>query len=146
MDDPTIASIDAGTEILNVSDCWTLIRSAEVARLAVCVNDHPEIFPINYVVDHGTVVFRSAPGTKLAAANGNAVALEVDGVDNTAQVWSVVVKGTAEVLTEIHGVFEATGLPLFPWQATPKPVFVRIEATQITGRRFRRIDPATASG
>ena len=143
MDDQTITSVDAGTEVLNVSDCWALIRSAEVARLAVCVNHHPEIFPINYVVDHGSVVFRSAPGTKLAAANGNAVALEVDGVDPTdGQVWSVVVKGTAEVLTEIHGVVEATDLPLFPWQATPKPVFVRIEPTEITGRRFRRVNLA----
>ncbi len=151
MDDPNHAlgsvaeSADSGTEILNVSDCWALVRSAEVARLAVCADDQPDIFPINYVVDHGTVVFRSAPGTKLSAANGNAVALEVDGVDPTSgDVWSVVVKGTAEVLTEIHGVFEATGLPLFPWQATPKPVFVRIEPAEITGRRFRRVDPATA--
>lgn len=147
MDDPTITSVDPGIEILNVSDCWALIRSGEVARLAICVNDQPDIFPINYVVDHGSVVFRSAPGTKLSASNGNAVALEVDGLDglNGGQVWSVVVKGTAEVLTEIHGVFEATGLPLFPWQATSKPVFVRIEPTEITGRRFHRADPTTAS-
>jgi hypothetical protein len=147
--DSVTDSVDSGTEILNVSDCWALIRSAEVARLAVCVNDQPDIFPINYVVDHGTVVFRSAPGTKLSAATGNAVALEVDGVDSadsaTGHVWSVVVKGTAEVLTEILGVFEATGLPLFPWQASPKPMFVRIEPAEITGRRFRRVDPATAS-
>jgi uncharacterized protein len=27
-------------------------------------------------------------------------------------------------------------LPLFPWQAGPKPRYVRIELAQVTGRRF----------
>jgi uncharacterized protein len=48
--------------------CWALLRSQEAGRLAVLIADRPEIFPINYVVDHGTVVFRTAEGTKLAGA------------------------------------------------------------------------------
>ncbi|RZK94040.1 MAG: hypothetical protein EOP30_09080 [Rhodococcus sp. (in: high G+C Gram-positive bacteria)] len=27
-------------------------------------SDHPDIFPLNYAVDHGTIVFRSGRGTK----------------------------------------------------------------------------------
>ena len=42
--------------------------SAQVGRLAVSIKEQPDIFPINFVVDHGTVVFRTAEGTKLAAA------------------------------------------------------------------------------
>src|SRR5207249_1081662 len=48
--------------------CWNLLRSAQVGRLAVSIKEQPDIFPINFVVDHGTVVFRTAEGTKLAAA------------------------------------------------------------------------------
>ena len=47
---------------LDESACWGLLRSVEVGRLAVVVNHRPEIFPINFVVDHATVVFRTAGG------------------------------------------------------------------------------------
>ena len=64
-----------GVTILESDESWSLLRSAEVGRLAVSNLDHPDIFPVNYVVDHGTVVFRTAEGTKLAAAVlGTAVA------------------------------------------------------------------------
>ena len=44
--------------------------------------NQPDIFPINYVVDHGAVVFRTAEGTKLAAAVlGQGVAFEIDGYE-----------------------------------------------------------------
>ena len=78
--------------------CWALLRSQEVGRLAVSIADRPEIFPVNYVVDHGTVVFRTAEGTKLAGAvQGDAVAFEADGYEpDTGEAWSVVVKGHAE--------------------------------------------------
>ena len=82
-------------EELSQSECWDLLRREVVGRLAVAVANIPDIFPINYIVDHGSIVFRSAPGTKLAAAVlGRGVALEIDGydtIDTTA--WSVVVKG-----------------------------------------------------
>ena len=45
------------------------------------IADRPEIFPINYVVDHGTVVFRTAEGTKLAGAVQRDVAFEADGYE-----------------------------------------------------------------
>ena len=56
------------TEILGESDCWELLDHAQVGRLAVDIAGQPDIFPINDVVDRGTVVFRTAEGTKLAAA------------------------------------------------------------------------------
>jgi nitroimidazol reductase NimA-like FMN-containing flavoprotein (pyridoxamine 5'-phosphate oxidase superfamily) len=62
-------------------ECWALLRGGSVGRLAVWVHDHPEIFPINYKVDHETLVFRTGAGTKLASAVGNMVALEADTAD-----------------------------------------------------------------
>jgi len=119
--------------------CWKLLRSAEVGRLAVSIKDQPDIFPINFVVDHGTVVFRTAEGTKLAAAVlGRGVAFEADGFDAGAgEAWSVVIKGRAEEVLKMIEVFEATDLPLFPWLTSPKPRFVRIVPESVTGRTFR---------
>jgi nitroimidazol reductase NimA-like FMN-containing flavoprotein (pyridoxamine 5'-phosphate oxidase superfamily) len=80
---------------LSESTCWELLRSTSVGRLAVWVDDHPDIFPLNYAVDHGTVVFRSSAGTKLSAAlSDSAVALEADGYDaENGEAWSVVIRG-----------------------------------------------------
>src|SRR4028118_1332365 len=63
---------DSGVEVLGPSDCWAMLRTVDVGRLAVVVDGAPDIFPVNFVVDHGTVVFRPAPGTKLGAARQGA--------------------------------------------------------------------------
>jgi len=124
-------------------ESWMLLREAVVGRLAVVVDDAPDLFPVNHVVDHGTLVFRTAEGTKLAATVGRQVAYEVDGYDlGSGEAWSVVVKGRASEVHELHDVLEAMQLPLFPWHAAPKPRLVRIEPTSVTGRRFH----ATTSG
>ncbi len=87
-----------GMQVLGEAECWELLRGAQVGRVAVAIMNHPDIFPINYVVDHGTIVFRTNEGTKLAASVlGPAVAFEVDGYDPAAgEAWSVVVKGLIE--------------------------------------------------
>ena len=86
-------------------------RRSEVGRLAVSIRNHPEIFPLNFVVDHGTVVFRTAEGTKLAAAVlGESVAFEIDGYDAAAgDAWSVVIKGRASEIERMQDVFDARG-------------------------------------
>ncbi|MEX5234543.1 pyridoxamine 5'-phosphate oxidase family protein [Kocuria arenosa] len=123
-------------------DCWERLRADGVARLAVVVDGAPEIFPINYVVDRETIVFRSGLGTKVSGAlEGLAVALEIDGQDRaTTTAWSVIVKGGAESVRPGHALMEALQLPLFPWQEGMKDQFVRIAPTAVTGRRFTMAD------
>ena len=70
-----------GVTDLAVNVCWTLLRSQEAGRLAVSIADRPEIFSINYVVDHGTVIFRTAESTKLAGAVQRDVVFEADGYE-----------------------------------------------------------------
>ena len=108
--------------ILDTHTCLDLLRTGEVGRLAVSITNHPDIFPINYVVDRGTVVFRTAEGTKLAGALlGRGVAFEVDGYDAEAgEAWSVVIKGYAVEIEQMHEFFDALDLPLFPWHAAPE--------------------------
>jgi nitroimidazol reductase NimA-like FMN-containing flavoprotein (pyridoxamine 5'-phosphate oxidase superfamily) len=133
-----------GATVLDVHTCWMLLRNAEVGRLAVSTGDHPDIFPVNYLIDHGTIVFRTGEGTKLAAAIASPqVAFEADGYEpNAGEAWSVVVKGHAEEIKTVPEVVEAMTFPLFPWHAGPKHRFVRIVPDDISGRQFRVLDSA----
>ncbi|MDQ2837317.1 MAG: pyridoxamine 5'-phosphate oxidase family protein [Actinomycetota bacterium] len=134
----------SGVTVLEVHTCWSLLRTAEVGRLAVFTAHYPEIFPINYLVDHGTIVFRTGDGTKLTAALARPqVAFEVDGYDPDAgEAWSVVVKGQAEEINAVPEVLDAMTFPLFPWHAGPKHRLVRIVPDDISGRRFHVLDSA----
>lgn len=135
---------NAPAEELPVHECWAMLRGVSVGRLALWVTDHPDIFPINYTVDHGSLVFRTGQGTKLAAALGETpVAMEADGVDAISGVaWSVVVKGNAALIDSTEDVLDSFSLMLFPWQAGRKDTFVRITPTLITGRKFKVAAPA----
>ncbi|KRE64978.1 flavin-nucleotide-binding protein [Arthrobacter sp. Soil736] len=132
-------------EVLASHECWRLLRSVSLGRLAVWVNDHPDIFPINYKVDHGTLVFRTGAGTKLSSALAGApVALEADGVDADAGVaWSVVVKGQANAVERTQELLDTVGLLLFPWETGRKDHFIRIVPDTVSGRRFTIAPPLT---
>ncbi|MET3718919.1 pyridoxamine 5'-phosphate oxidase family protein [Arthrobacter sp. UYEF21] len=143
--EPSSAGRQEPVENLDSSQCWELLRQVSVGRLAVWIEDHPDIFPLNYTVDHGTVVFRTGEGTKLGGAlNETPVALEADGVDaTTGMAWSVVVKGKAAGITGIEGVLDTASLYLFPWQEGKKDHFIRITPDSVTGRRFKVAPPLT---
>jgi uncharacterized protein len=136
-----------GITVLSTNDCFDLLRGETVGRLAVSIRDHPDIFPINYVFDRGGIVFRTAEGTKLAASVlGRGVAFEIDGLDDEAgEAWSVIVKGHAVEIEGMYDVLDALELPLFPWHASPKHRFVRIEPVEISGRRFHVVEPSAWS-
>ena len=132
-------------EHLSVDTCWSLMRTTTVGRLAVVVDDHPDIFPINYAVDRGTAVFRTGEGSKVGGAlSGASVALEADGYDpQTGRAWSVVIKGRARTISEVEDLMDTVDLPLFPWQGGEKDRFIRITPGEVTGRRFAVVDPST---
>lgn len=130
--------MESRPEALSATRCWELLWATSVGRLAIDVCGQPDIFPINYAVDGGTLVFRTRAGTKLAGVVlGQYVALEIDGVDPiTRTAWSVVVKGTAREVTSVAERAAAELLPLTPWVTELTPEFVRIEPELVTGRRF----------
>lgn len=125
---------------LMTNECWELLRQQEVGRLAVIVGDRPEIFPVNFVVDHGSIVFRTAEGSKLAALADHAnVAFEVDGWTE-GEAFSVIVAGRGAEIGNRDELFDAVELPLFPWHTAPKAHFVRVEPEVVSGRRFAVVD------
>lgn len=118
-------------------EAWQLMRRGIIGRLAVVHDGAPDIFPVNYAVDHGTVVLRTAGGTKHTAARNHVVAFEVDGYElESAEAWSVVLHGRATEVYAVDDVIHAMGLPLDPWAQGSKPHFLRITPGVITGRRF----------
>ena len=125
------------TDELPEAKCWELLRQGVIGRLAVATDEGPDIFPINYVVDHGSIVFRTAAGRKFSSSAGQPVAFEVDGYDDgDATAWSVVVHGRSREIRDTDEVIEALSLPLFPWHSGPKPRFMRVSPASITGRRL----------
>ena len=113
-----------------------------MGRLALSLEDSRDIFPINFIVDHGSIVFRTGQGSKLSTMLANPqVAFEVDGYDpETREAWSVVIKGRATEIENLHEWIQSAELPLFPWQGAPKGHFIRIEPQSTTGRQFDIVD------
>jgi len=129
---------DAAVWTLNEEECWNLLSRRELGRLAVAVAGKPDIFPVNYVTDGPRVLFRTAPGSKLAELSANPdVAFEVDEYDDTSAA-SVVLKGVAKRLELQSEIDAADALPFTSWIPTLKYRWVRISPTSITGRRFER--------
>ncbi|MFC5381962.1 pyridoxamine 5'-phosphate oxidase family protein [Aquipuribacter nitratireducens] len=116
--------------------CWALLDAAEVGRLAVVVDSAPDIFPVNHVVVGRSVVWRTAAGTKLFAAEGDEVAYEVDGTDDEGRAWSVVAKGVAQEVDD-EVVAEAATRALHPWLDSEKQHVLAVVRPSVTGRRFR---------
>ena len=122
--------------VLTDDESWDLLSGVHLGRLVTTVDGRAEIFPVNYVVQRRTVLFRTAEGTKLFTAMMNSQVLFEADDHNVVGGWSVIVRGTAAVLYGADDIQEAERAGLYPWIATLKLRFVRITPTQITGRRF----------
>jgi len=121
-------------------ECWQLLDSQRFGRLAVAVRGGPDIYPINFLVDGDRVLMKTGAGTKLFQVTlNNAVALEADVVTDT-EAWSVVVRGVARVVDSFSEKYELDEKHLDTWLPTSKPVYITIEHTEVSGRRFTR-DP-----
>lgn len=138
-----------GLDEIEEKDCWALLATHNVARLAVTDAGAPHVVPVNYALAGHTILFRSDSGTKLAAIHHSRVALEIDELDPIHHSgWSVVVRGVAQKTTvgsSPHGEEEAAAAArLQPWAPGDRPYLVRVVADGISGRRIRpaEIQPA----
>ncbi|OBI23452.1 pyridoxamine 5'-phosphate oxidase [Mycobacterium sp. E2327] len=136
---------DDGVTILPEHECWALMSGVALGRLVTSVDGVPEIFPVNFVVQHKSILFRTAEGTKLVStAINNRVLFEVDE-HNVAEGWSVIVKGRARSLRTDEQIQEAERAQLLPWLSSEKTHYVRVLADMVTGRRFRFGPPLLGS-
>ena len=128
---------DEPVTVLSEDESWGRLGGVALGRLVTTFAGEPEIFPVNFVVQHRTVLFRTAEGTKLfsAVASGTVV-FEADD-HNVAEGWSVIVRGRARVLRTDADIAEAERAQLMPWTATLKIHYVRLTPSDITGRHFK---------
>jgi len=127
----------AGLEILPFDVCLRLLASVPVGRLGFFADGEMVILPVNHVVDGQDLVFRTARGSKLSAAEGrDLVTFEADEYnEQTRSGWSVVVTGRAEVIYEDAEIQRLSRLGLHPWvTAAERPFWIRIRANAVSGR------------
>jgi uncharacterized protein len=133
----------SGPELSELSreECLRLLASVPVGRVGLSVKAIPAVFPVNFAIMDGEVVFRTVEGTKFHAAVAGAVlAFEADGYQPDGRGgWSVLVQGVSRVVTEPTELHRARELTVEPWavDGTADQV-VRITSTLLSGRRFQR--------
>lgn len=128
-------------EEINRDDCLELLHRTSVGRIAGVTAGRPFVLLVNYAMDGDRIVFRTAPGTKLAGSSFDRVAFEIDGINGDSQSgWSVVVQGVASDISDMLDTRSARlrALELHPWAPGEKAHWVAIEPETITGRRIRR--------
>jgi uncharacterized protein len=128
-----------GMMILSREACLRHLGRTGVGRVAVTVGALPAIFPINYAMRGEEVVFRTAPGSKLAAAVRDAVvAFEVDYSDRMSHTgWSVMVVGPSREVTDPTELAGTDTLPLMRWARAGGPEFtVCIRGDLMSGREL----------
>jgi nitroimidazol reductase NimA-like FMN-containing flavoprotein (pyridoxamine 5'-phosphate oxidase superfamily) len=129
---------------LDEAECLRLISPGGIGRIAFTGRFGPTVFPVNYQLHQGTVVFRTAQGsatdedlrTGIAHAEYK-VAFEIDEFSpSTREGWSVLIQGAAhhvDSAAERASVLEAD---VEPWAGGPRDLFLRIIPSRVTGRRI----------
>lgn len=123
---------------LEAEECWSLLGTHGVGRVAVTAPDGPAILPVNYVVADREVAFRTSSGALPGRAAGGETAFEVDHIDEAfSQGWSVLVVGAARAVTDEAGVGRLDGLAYSePWAGGERDLWIALAAERITGRRI----------
>ena len=134
---PTGLVLDsAGFEILDQAECLSLLAKATLGRVAVTIGALPAIFPVNFCMVAGQVVFCSGEGTKLTAAlSGTIVAFETDWATR-GEVWSVQLVGASRVVEPATDRAAAELAALRSLAPVPRRYLVKITPERISGRRL----------
>jgi len=134
---------------IDAQECWSLLATVPVGRVAVIVGPYPLVFPVNFALDGQAILYRTGTGTKVYSVHRSNVTFEVDQIDPVHRTgWSVMVKGVAQELQRERSqqtIARAERDGAKPWAPGTRDHFIRIVADQITGRRIRPGDlpPAT---
>ena len=134
---PPMSGTDGPVSVLGDDEAWKLLSGISLGRLVTSFGGILEIFPVNFTTQNRSVLFRTAEGTKLfTTVMNDQVLFEAD--DHVAdEGWSVIIRGTAKMLSTAEEILEADRAQLMPWLPTEKLRYVRITPSQVSARRFR---------
>jgi hypothetical protein len=119
---------------LPTEECWQLLMSRPVGRLAWSGPHGPTVIPVNFTADGQNVLIRTKAYSEAAReCDDTMVAFQVDSFDEEArQGWSVLVRGRA------HFEYQSPTTSGDPdvWVDGPRSLRLRVEVTEVTGRRI----------
>jgi len=127
---PTSEARPGRLVVLSDDECWELLGSRPVGRVAWSGSQGVTVVPVNFVVDGDAVVLRTSPYSLMARdCDGREVAFETDQIDEAGhQGWSVLVRGRCE---REHRPTEGP----HPWATGSRVLGLRIAVRSLTGRR-----------
>jgi transcriptional regulator with XRE-family HTH domain len=130
-------------EPLSAAQCRGYLGTSGVGRLVLVEPRGPVAIPVNYAMLGDDVVIRTSERASEAAGRGQPrVSFEVDHLDEAlAEGWSVLVSGQARVVTDNGELATVSALGIAPWAGGDRDTYVRIVASEVTGRRIRGILP-----
>lgn len=123
---------------LGEQECWARLGETGIGRVAMCTDRGPLILPVNYLVDSGSVIVRTAPYTQLAAHLQETLAFEVDDFEpDLRRGWSVLVVGEARSMDDADELARMRPQQrLEPWAPGSRNLFIKITPRQVTGREL----------
>ena len=127
----------AGLVELTRTECLRLLGGGVIGRVICSDSALPTAQPVNYVLDAEEIIFRTANGSKLAAATRNAVvAFQLDQFDTTTRTgWSVLGVGEAYEVIDPLRLAELADLQPDPWVPNHDAHTICIPLAILTGRR-----------
>lgn len=129
----------AALEVLTQEECWAYIRPGGVGRFLYNADRGPVAVPVNYATLLDTVIFRTDDRTAAAGSVSQPrVSFDVDHIDDVlSEGWSVLVSGSATIITRPDDRRAVAELNIEPWPGGERNAFVRLTSEEITGRRIR---------
>ncbi len=123
---------------LDRQECLRLLSGARVGRVVHTDRALPACTPVAFRVVGREVVFRTAAGSRLAAATSDAVvAFEADEVDvDRGTGWSVLVTGVASAVRDVSTLVRLEQLGLVPWDSAESGGWVHLAIADVTGSRY----------
>lgn len=117
-------------------DAWHLLTAADVARVAWLSPEGVSIVPVNCVAADGALWFRTTPQSAIAqGAAGTEVAVEADYLDPVSRTgWSVVLRAVVQLVDPELAPESVSQLCI--WPEGQRNVYVRLEPTEVSGRRL----------
>jgi hypothetical protein len=121
---------EAAFEPIPAQQCWELLKTVSIGRLALCVRALPAILPVQYYLDGDELVaclgFFDVPQQ---AVTNTVVAFGADAFDEAARTgWSVQAQGTVRLE---HDVVEDA------WDDLATGTIVRLTPATMRGHRIR---------
>jgi transcriptional regulator with XRE-family HTH domain len=124
-------------EPLDAVQCRGYLGTSGVGRLVIVEPRGPVAIPVNYAMLGNDIVIRTSGLADLVGRQPR-VSFEVDHLDEAlAEGWSVLVSGEARVVTDPAELAAVGALGIAPWAGGDRATYVRIIASEVTGRRIR---------